>query len=252
MNSNDIQHEKMFGILEKITWIIEFVKGEEVVARHVGFAVSDNLIMTSAGYFSLLIDYWKKKKQTIQARARVPNNGWVPLKQVLVKRSWDIIIFQFRSDMKCEVGKFVSNGTLSEKQILLHMGLNSYHITRPCSRCLEDVNLPSWDDEVTCNKYKPLTSETIPVYPIMGHVFNEEGYKKYMETHPNDFDYIVKYLHPLVPIIQLYGFDSHLEHVGGPIINNSGEIVGMFAGIGEECIGIHVTALKEALKLYTG
>lgn len=167
-----------------------------------------------------------------------------------------------------------------------HRIVGAYHVGRVLSPCVQNVKLPPdnyypW----TCKKYKPSEELPYPImghvwntevydenkeedegkaedegdesseklsYPIMGHAWNAEVYDKYMEENEGyELDYAQDF-HPHVPIIELNGFSSCDEDLGGPIINTSGEIVGMFAGDGTKCIGIHVTALKEVLKRYAG
>lgn len=249
MDLNAVQHDKMHGILEKITWIIEVVRGEKIEARQAGFAIDDHLIMSTANLFRHL-----KKKREIKGRTLQNQKERVDLEQVFMMERWDVIIFQLPDTVRCnQVGKFVRDGRLSEKQILLHMGhwlLGAYHVGRVISPCVQDVKLPPVDYYTwTCDKYNP--SEPMP-YPIMGNAWNTEVYDKYKEEYEGYELYFARDFHPHVPIIELNGFSCCDEDLGGPIINTSGEIVGMFAGDGTKCIGIHVTALKEVLKRHTG
>lgn len=241
----------MFERLERITWLIEVVQDDEVVRRVAGFSVHAHLIMSSADRFRDI----DENDTSVKIRARLrKDNGWARAELVFMMEQWDIILFKVSSSLTFEGARFVSDGTLSENQTLFHMGHQmpwTYHVSRVCSPCVENVILPSRFSEMTCERKIPSSSEKFPTYPVMGHVWNREFYENYHKEHGKHLDF-ARDFHAHVPIIQLTGFSSCGEDLGGPIINTSGEIVGMFAGSGSQCVGIHVTALKEFLKYYNG
>ena len=152
------------------------------------------------------------------------NEQRVDLQQVFMMKNWDVVIFQLPNDKRC---------------------LSCRSCVSSSAKCSITRNY-KW----TYDKYKP--SENIPCL-ILRHVWNKEVYDKYVEdTGGIEFDFARDFHTHVVPIIELNGFISSERELGDPIIHTPGEIVRIFAGDGDQCIGIHVTTLKEFLKCYTG
>lgn len=208
-----------------------------------GFWIHEGLIMSCAHVLSGNI-------QSIRVR-KVNMNVWSLATIVHQKEHWDVVILKIHPPPKVQnpqLYKFAGNGSLTEGQILLHMGnsmVGSYYIVRVCFSCVQDVTLPS-NDVRTCKTYNPAAYENIATYRKMGDVWNRDFFNL-----SNRKNHHAKNLNPLIPIIQFSGFTPPVESLGGPLINAQGEIVGMVAGVGDR-IAIHVTALKSVLEAYTG
>ncbi|XP_043812056.1 uncharacterized protein LOC110613158 [Manihot esculenta] len=164
------------------------------------------------------------------------------------KLNWDIALLHIKGVHDSCYGRLARDRSLNVAQMLLYIHpysfVGSFLVGKVAFQCVDDVVLPTGTQ--TCQTYLSTALQSIPRYRIIGDVWNSHVFENFETNVKWTFE---KSLHPLVPLIQIYGFVFGESSSGGPVFNTEGEIMGMLSmGSGGFDIAIHVSLLRQVMR----
>lgn len=203
--------------LKKIIWVLRiwsFVKHQVMKTFGTCFSIDKNgLAITCAHLLQ------NGHKHIISARRLDETHFLFEVEILDQKPKWDITLLEIKGFNNSSYGIFARDGSLNAGQRLIHIRhpgslVGSFLDGMVAFQCVDDIVFPL--DNQKRQTYLSTALQFTSRYRIMGHIFNSEVFQESRANVEREKTF-EKNLHPLVPLIQIFGLNSSEGCSGGPI-----------------------------------